>query len=630
MNLQQVRHRIPYELKKRILKRIDVIPASLSNQEAGGVVYYRLLTDEYKEYYAVSEDNLQNILNNSFSFLNGLKYQFEKQIIWDIDPFAYRLWIFYLNYFDYLLDLLNGYEFYYREEYVSKGYELITLWIEKNLNCYDPNIWDPYVVSKRVINWIIFYSLTKQHVNNNQTILDAINTHAHFLHKNIEYYLGANHVVMNGKALIFCGIFLDEEKFLKKGLKILEEEYKEQVLSDGGHYERSFSYHVEVLMHFLEISVLLLNNGRRIEANQWIEKIKPMFEYLYNIMMPNGAIPLVNDSVLDYPILANDLLECGAILYNESKYKRYGKKYLSLYGFRLFGEEGFKKYQILNNCTSSIIKSVVNRETGYYIIKDCLDAGELYFLFDCGDGGPDYNLGHTHADALNIILTIGQHEIFTDSGTYTYKHCKERDYYRSTEAHNTICIDKVSSSRIWKAFRVAERSKTKVIKYEDTELYTLICAEHNGYTKVLGHDKIIHRRYVCYLKKNAIIVIDNLHGKIENTHELRLLYHVPNNKKLKMINTSIIAITDNIRVFFDSPYQIENALVSKLFNTQENANKVIVEKQFSDNVNLITVIQFNQCNIKIEKENGYITIIIGQKKIDFNLKNVLIDVREIK
>jgi predicted transposase YbfD/YdcC len=97
-----------------------------------------------------------------------------------------------------------------------------------------------------------------------------------------------------------------------------------------------------------------------------------------------------------------------------------------------------------------------------------------------------------------------------------------------------------------------------------------------------------------------------------------------------MINTSIIAITDNIRVFFDSPYQIENALVSKLFNTQENANKVIVEKQFSDNVNLITVIQFNQCNIKIEKENGYITIIIGQKKIDFNLKNVLIDVREIK
>jgi hypothetical protein len=58
----------------------------------------------------------------------------------------------------------------------------------------------------------------------------------------LEYHLLGNHLFADAKALIFLGAFFagaEAEAWLTHGLLILARELPEQVLADGGHFERS-------------------------------------------------------------------------------------------------------------------------------------------------------------------------------------------------------------------------------------------------------------------------------------------------------------------------------------------------------------------------------------------------------
>ena len=86
--------------------------------------------------------------------------------------------------------------------------------------------------------------------------LKSLYEQALWLEKNIEYHLLANHYFKNGKALIFAGMYIagqDAERWLKKGRQIIASELEEQILPDGGHFERSPMYHAMILEDCLDI-----------------------------------------------------------------------------------------------------------------------------------------------------------------------------------------------------------------------------------------------------------------------------------------------------------------------------------------------------------------------------------------
>ena len=60
-------------------------------------------------------------------------------------------------------------------------------------------------------------------------------------------------------------------KYLLKTEKLLKKEISEQVLCDGGHYERSASYHLIILDHLVEMACLMqiINKSRP----EWLRKI---------------------------------------------------------------------------------------------------------------------------------------------------------------------------------------------------------------------------------------------------------------------------------------------------------------------------------------------------------------------
>lgn len=616
--------------KKYFVNRTHLKPRILDEN----IIFDNNIIPIYKNHYDYDFIKAERILDNDFNFLNMPSVKFDEEVKWSYNPYDYKLWTFNLNYFDFLFDLVKAYIKSEDENYLQKGLELMLSWIKGNVY-FNHLTWDPYVTAKRIVNWIAFIDfltsidyLTGSYDRENLTngIYDSIGMQAYYLSKNVEYSLGANHVIMEAKGLIFAGLTSGIGSYVSRGYRILQKEFEEQILPDGGHYERSVSYHIEVLMHYLETAIILIRSGKRDIGEELVQKIKPMFDYLYNIIKPNGCIPLLNDSSEEYPIPAYEILSCGVVLYDRPDMKVYCKDKISEYALFLLGSKAFRKYEIIGSSETDILRDKDFNDTGYYLMKDISnDKNEIYILFDLGNNGPDYNLGHAHADNLNVLISLNNSDIFTDPGTYTYKIGEERTYFRSTNSHNTVTIDGISSSQIWSSFRVAERAYSCVTKYSDMPAVKVISGYHDGYTKTLKKDKIFHSRTLIYYRKKWLLIIDNLHGKISNTHTATLNYMLGENVEICSENKNNIycILPNNVGVilWFNNEYIVEKAFISHFFGSKNLTNKVTVKKKFDKDDVLLTLVQFdktyhniswsinnNEVHIQFQLADGYETL----------------------
>ena len=178
----------------------------------------------------------------SFTFLNHTE-AIRSACDWNFCT-ADKLWLYNLHYFDFLKQEA------YRNNPISIDW--MERWIRENPPCRG-NGWEPYPLSLRIVNWI------KWAWNGNQ-ISEQVHTslveQVRCLEQSLEYHLLANHLMANGKALIFAGCFFsgaESKRWLTKGWKIYHSELKEQILPDGAHFERSPMYHSIILEDLLDV-----------------------------------------------------------------------------------------------------------------------------------------------------------------------------------------------------------------------------------------------------------------------------------------------------------------------------------------------------------------------------------------
>lgn len=610
MNNRQIRYRIKYEITKRLKNNINVVSGYKINEKY-----------KFKEFKLINSSKMNskeiieiadNICNNKFTFLNNMTYQFQNEIDWELNPFEYRLWNFNLNYFDFLENLAEAYEVSDDKKYIYKGIELINSWIFNNQS-YNYNTWDSYVVSKRIYNIINFisYYRSKMKKKDIDNINVSIFTQGEYLINNIEYYLDANHVIMDAKGIIFFGVYCKNEKIIKEGMSVLLKEYKRQVLQDGGHYERSPSYQVEVLSHYVESYILLKKNNFIDESKKLLSIVDKMSSYLQKITMPNGNIPLLNDSSLDYPFEADNLLQVSSIILNR---KLFSNNILSKYYLILLGEENKEEILGALKKEDKEIEDVVFQESGYYILKDLINEEEIYVLIDCGDGGPDYNLGHTHADSLSILVNIGGKDLIIDSGTFTYKIGEDRNRYRSTLAHNTVEIDNKNSSDVWGGFRVGKRAKSLVSNYVNSHEYSYISAYHDGYCKVLKKDRIIHKREIVYVKGKALFIIDSLLGIIKNNHKAIINYNV-RKENFNSKDNKFITNKNTVDFGFNKSFDIIVGKYSDKFSLERECLNIRSQWEFDSENTVITSMIFNNRDIECSIDKEKINIFEDEKNI---------------
>jgi uncharacterized heparinase superfamily protein len=398
------------------------------------------------------------------------------------DPARQKLWLYNLHYFDDLnADNANT-----RSDWHRK---LIARWVVENPPGLG-NGWEPYPLSLRIVNWIKW---ALQGNPMETAWLESLALQARYMRKRLEYHLLGNHLFANAKALVFAGLYFsgdEAEEWLDKGLSILARELPEQVLADGGHFERSPMYHSIILEDLLDMINLAgsyeigsplpspLPEGEgticSVPITTWVDTAQRMRAWLKAMCHPGGEFGFFNDATLG---IAPALSEIEA------------------YAGRLGLDPVDDPARGLNHLPKS----------GYIRIQQ----GAAVALLDVGEIGPDYLPGHAHADTLSFELSLFGQRAIVNSGISCYGASPERLRQRGTAAHSTVEINGENSSEVWGGFRVARRARPFGLKLqEEADVISVSCA-HDGYRRLPGRS--VHSR--CWvLQDGQLVVKDNIQG----------------------------------------------------------------------------------------------------------------------
>ena len=457
--------------------------------------------------------------NKTFCFLNK-SVTFPNDVEWQSNK-SERLWMYNLHYFDYAFDMgllyLTG-----KNDVLFDNFKyLVSDWIKRNSKIGCCTGWEPYPVSLRISNWIYSYSLFVGKIENDlifkRMFLESITRQTEFLSKNVEYHVCRNHLIKNGKALLMSGLFFNGKRAISwknKGLRILLKEADEQILNDGGHFERSPMYHMIVLQDYIEMYILTGKND--IKFNIPCGKLQSMLTFLAEIIHPDNQIPLLNDAAFNIAVEPGELLFIGHALFRTlSKYNKLFKK--TLYTLILTGNPHLgtnerkaenagsqASSQEQHSCVS-VKQSSMFSNSGLCVIRD--DNNDKSMIITCKEPTPQYLPGHSHADMLSYELSLGNKRFIVDSGAYNYTDGEDRGYFRGTKGHNTLTVNDNNQSELWGAFGIARRAKleTSSLKHIDNSVIfegTIKHAESNT--------RITHQRCIYFIDNKFWIILDTI------------------------------------------------------------------------------------------------------------------------
>lgn len=445
-----------------------------------------------------------------FCFLNQSR-SYSDDVNWH-DQEVSQLWRYNLHYFEYVRDILS-YSVFQDDNSAWELFRRLTLsWINGNSRLQGDG-WHPFTISIRLVNWFEAYCFWRDRFHSDldfeNCFLASMHAQAFVLASSLEHDVRGNHLIKNLRALIWVGIAFDDEKsgkWFTRAMGLLKVELAEQILEDGGHFERTPGYHAVVLQDCLEIAVMLRRNCPD-GAPLWLEDtLKQMFGYFNALLPRNNLIPLFKDTAWDVAPFPEQLLAAGAVYFNTSEFKV--SDLPGTYPFMIFGAEAKKTLDVWTTKTNHHRGSALE-SSGYFIMRD--SAASDYMLIDAGKVCPNYLPAHAHADMFSYELTVRGRRVVVDSGVFEYKAGAWRDYFRSTRAHNTVEINSENQSEVWGSFRVARRANVFDVKWDSREDRTWFQARHDGYKRL----KIpaVHRRVVVWEKGLFWLIIDELSGK---------------------------------------------------------------------------------------------------------------------
>lgn len=457
--------------------------------------------------------------STTFRFLN-ITGSLRTAADWD-DPTRLRLWRYNLHYFDDLNAKGAGAR-------VDWHRSLIARWISEN----PPRVgtgWEPYPISLRIVNWIKWEFARKLRGEPalDRKALNSLAVQTRWLLKKLDIHLLGNHLWANAKALVFAGAFFagpEAKSWLCKGLSILERELSEQILPDGGHFERSPMYHAILLEDILDM-INLSHVATQCFSPWFVARLYAtatlMLHWLRVMTHPDGQIALFNDAAFgiasDYTAIAE-------------------------YAQRL-------SVSVDQRALSTI---EVLPDSGYVRLQN----ERAVVICDAAPIGPDYLPGHAHADTLSFELSLDGQRVLVNGGTSTYELGAARQKQRGTAAHNTIVVDGQDSSEVWGGFRVARRARPFGVSWGEEEGSVWLEASHDGYLRLTG--RVIHlRRWV--LEPDGLSIEDRLTGRFGNAYAVFHLHPGVTAQIIEQSNSVVLlppGKNPKVRLLFEPPIEI--------------------------------------------------------------------------
>lgn len=400
-----------------------------------------------------------------------------------------RLWKYTLHYHGWIADLARGFVAEQDEEYLRQIESHLESWLS-DCRLGEPGFshypWNSYAIATRLDQWrqlvcLLPDSFWQERTQLQKQFARSVAAQAAYLHSHIEWDLRANHLMRDALGLACAGRMLEGElpcKWLAAAAKIIRSQLVEQVLKDGGHFERSMMYHLEMMHDLLKLSSLVDNATAGVIRETWAR----MAEYAAWFQHSDGSSFQHNDGSVTVP---RSTLEMGTLLGIDLDLTQRS-------GCHWFRESGL----------------VVWRGDPWTI------------FFDAGEVGPTYQPGHAHADTLMVECSYREHRLFIDPGTHSYDHDERRRYDRATRSHNTVCIDGQDSSEVWHIFRVGRRARPLDVKVQAGDDHFEATGAHDGYDHLHGSPR--HRRTIKLASTNTLEISDDVTSRpdLETDHEV--------------------------------------------------------------------------------------------------------------
>jgi len=335
--------------------------------------------------------------------------------------------------------------------------------------------WHPYTASLRAWALCGVHEALVASSDLDDAFVHELAVHAGFLRANVEFDVGGNHLVKNLKALVGLGVFLGDGDLLAFGRDHLARQLAVQVLPDGGHYERSPSYHCQVLADLLDVRDLLRAAAVQ-EVPGLTTAVARMRAWLGAMLLPDGDVPLFNDCTL----------------------------------------VGTHRIARLEPTPSKPDRVISLLPSGYVVLRP---SERIHLVADVGIPSPPELPAHAHADCLSFELAVDGQRVIVDSGTSTYQG-ERRAYERSTAAHNTVEVDGTDQTEVWGTFRAARMARpTMEALTEDADVIELR-ASHDGYRRLAGSPRHV-RTWRC--TPTSIAIADEVRGA--GLHRARAYLH---------------------------------------------------------------------------------------------------------
>ena len=452
----------------------------------------------------------------SIELLNRKK-EFHKKIDWTFNGYG-RLWNYNLQYADFLRqrDLSVS----IRESFIRDLFSCL------HNGKLQP---EPYPASLRVMNTTRFLIHNFDSIQNTKTIINGLASELQFISKRLEYHLMGNHLLENGFALLMGGVYLNCKKWRLKAEQLLMQELEEQILNDGAHFERSVMYHQLMLFRVLE-------------AISYMPKESALTDYLLSIASKmiswskvmafnDNSAAHFNDSVEEQTYSADYLINLALALNSDTNLK------LSL------SDSGFRK----------------------------LSSASAELIIDTGGIKPKYQPGHAHADSLSFILNLKGSPFIVDPAISTYNIGEQRNWERSTKAHNTVTVDDENSADVWGSFRVGRRPVVQILNESKNKLTAeALYKTNNGLT-------VRHTRGIS-LESNKILIKDDV---ICKKRPIGRFYLYPETRIIKITDTSV-EFANGILLLFSKVIKVDTFKYSynKGFNRQIESSGI--EYLFTD------------------------------------------------
>lgn len=390
-------------------------------------------------------------------------------------------------------------------------------WLEQNPFQRGINWTSALEVAFRALSWIWIDHLAGASlpVSLRSRFATALYQHGAHLERNLSVYFSPNtHLLGEAVALHALGAvypaFPRSARWVQIGHSVVEAEIQHQVHDDGSHFEQSTYYHVYALDMFLFHAILAPVSAA------YTGRLRAMAGYLDALLGPGRRLPFIGDDDggrFFHPFGPRDRFGCAtmataSILLNGSW--ECSTPDVEEQAVWWLGEPAFDTSP--RSDASAVSSWFADARMAV------LAAEEVRIYIDAGEFGPGSG-GHSHSDALSLIVRNGDTELLIDPGTYTYVADPEwRNRFRGCGAHNTIRIDQKDQAIPLGPFAWADKPATEVIQRSYGTANDLLEARcrYRGLT---------HTRRVQFSKPDTIEIVDQLDGPAGQEHLIEQYWH---------------------------------------------------------------------------------------------------------